>query len=81
MKLFLLVFTACFCLNVFGQTTSAKLPPPGKTAAQAQQNTSEADISFFSLSYLKTKFKINYFSETLGPTIKKCYDNEYMDDG
>lgn len=81
MKLFLLVFTAIFCLSVFGQTTSAKLPPPGSTAAQAKQNTSEADISFFSLSHLKTKFKINYFSETLGPTIKKWDDNEYTDDG
>lgn len=42
----------------------------------APVNTSFGQSSIFSLESLKTQFKINYFSETVGPSIKKWDDNE-----
>jgi hypothetical protein len=73
MKMFLLLFLVCSAS--FAQTTSSSLP------ASAPANTSQSSFSIFSLDNLKTKFKINYFSETVGPTIAKWDDNEYSDAG
>ena len=81
MKMFLMISLALLSLSVFAQKTSAKLTPSAATVSGPGKNTSEADLSFFSLAHLKSHFKINYFSETLGPTIKKWDDNEYLDDG
>lgn len=71
MKLFLLLIL--ISTHTLAQST-ASLPSNPST-------TSEATLSTFSLEKLKTKFKINYFSETLGPSIKKWDDNEINDDG
>lgn len=48
---------------------------------EAAANKSQAEVPSFSLSKLKSKFKIRYFGQTLGPTLKKWDDNEYLDDG
>lgn len=84
MKTFLFLLYGLFCINTFAETSSGTLPPPTTSAASSltPSNTSQASSpSSFSLSKLKSKFKISYFSETLGPTIKKWDDNEYNDDG
>lgn len=66
MKMFL--FLLLVCSQAFGQSTSTV-------------NTTQSDSSPFSLLKLKEKFKISYFSETLGPSITKWQDNEVDDDG
>jgi hypothetical protein len=68
MKTFLLLFF--FTTNLFAQS-AATLPSP----------TSQTEISTFSLVNLQKHFKINYFSETLGSSIKKWDDNEIEDNG
>lgn len=70
MKTFLLLLLVSS--QVFAQST-AKMP-----SAPA---TSTAEVSGFSLEKLAAKFKINYFSETLGPSMAKWDDNEIEDDG
>lgn len=71
MKLFLLLLM--ISSQVLAQST-ANLPSTPSTTSQATLSTSAFET-------LKTKFKINYFSETLGPSIKKWNDNEIEDDG
>ncbi|MCM2351556.1 MAG: hypothetical protein NDI69_16150 [Bacteriovoracaceae bacterium] len=66
MKMFL--FLLLVCSQAFGQSTTTV-------------NTTQSDSTPFSLLRLKEKFKISYFSETLGPSIKKWQDNEVNDDG
>lgn len=44
-------------------------------------NTSSTELSTLSWGKIKEKFRISYFSETLGPSIKKWDDNEIEDDG
>lgn len=65
MKMFLLL--ALLCSQAFGQSTAV--------------NTSQQDNSPFSLTRFKDKFKISYFGQILGPSIKKWEDNEIEDDG
>ncbi|WP_408097813.1 hypothetical protein ACJVC5_02555 [Peredibacter sp. HCB2-198] len=52
-----------------------------QTTTTSATNTSSTELSGFSLQRLREKFKISYFSETLGPSIKKWDDNEIEDDG
>lgn len=56
--------------GAFAQTT--------KTSAT---NTSSTELSSLSWGKIKERFRISYFSETLGPSIKKWDDNEIEDDG
>lgn len=79
MKTFLLLLL--FSFNALAQSTSAKLPSAPAASATTPANTTSVDIPGFSLQRLKEKFRINYFSETLGPTVKKWDDNEYTDEG
>lgn len=72
MKLFLLLMIVC--TQAIAQST-ATMP------STMPSTTSTADLGRFSLERIKAKFKINYFSETLGPSIKKWDDNEIEDDG
>ena len=44
-------------------------------------NTSSITMPTFSWDRIKANLRINYFSETLGPSIKKWNDNEVEDDG
>ena len=52
-----------------------------QSSSSSAVNTSQSDSSPLSLIRLKEKFKISYFSQTLGPSIKKWEDNELDDDG
>lgn len=53
----------------------------GSSTSSAPVNTSSTTMGSSTLETLKSKFRINYFSETLGPSIKKWQDNEIEDDG
>ena len=68
MKMFLILIV--LSMNAFSQTSSS-----------SPVNVSEAQTSPFSLQKLRERTKISYFSETLGPSIKKWHDNEIDDDG
>lgn len=67
-----LFFFLILSSHVWAQTTEVTLKPG---------NTSKTEVSPFSWEKIKAKFRINYFSETLGPSIKKWNDNEVEDDG
>jgi hypothetical protein len=69
MKMFLLL------LLVSGQAFAQS---PANTTPAA---TTTATLPGFSFSKLKAKFRVDYFSETLGPSINKWDDNEIGDDG
>jgi hypothetical protein len=73
MKTFLVLIL--LCSQAFAQPANTMPITAGPT------NTSQLNIGSFSLSRIKEKFKINYFSETLGPSIKKWDDNEIEDSG
>jgi hypothetical protein len=70
----ILLILLILSLSAFGQTTS-QLTPPLSNRMFLQRS------SIFNLEKLKTKFKINYFSETLGPSLSKWDDNEISDLG
>jgi hypothetical protein len=72
MKMFL--FLILVSTQVFAQSTASM---PGTNP----MTTSESIFPSLSLSRLKEKFKINYFSETLGPSLNKWDDNEIEDNG
>src|SRR5690606_4531798 len=67
MKMLLILSLLSF--QAFAQTTTSA------------GNTSQFELPTFSFARLKEKFKINYFSETLGPSMAKWDDNEVADDG
>lgn len=69
MKTFLLLLL--ISTQVFAQSTAQAPSAP----------VSQAAVSSFSFKSIKAKFKINYFSETLGPSINKWDDNEIGDNG
>lgn len=52
-----------------------------QSSSSSPVNTSQSDSSPLSLMRLKEKFKISYFSQTLGSSFKKWEDNEVEDDG
>lgn len=62
-------------IQALAQTTSTPLP------STSASNTSVASFDSLSWDKIKSKLKINYFSETLGPSVKKWDDNEIEDDG
>jgi hypothetical protein len=72
MKLFLLLLLVCS--GVFAQSRA-------QSPVSSANPTSQATIPTFSFQNIKAKFRINYFSETLGPSIQKWQDNEIEDDG
>lgn len=69
MKTFLLLLL--LSTQVFAQSTAQAPAAP----------VSQAAVSSFSLENIKARFRIAYFSETLGPSINKWDDNEIGDDG
>lgn len=78
----LLLILLLMSAQSFSQTTTATLPAvSAPSVAAPATNTSQGSVSTSMWQRVKAKFKINYFSETLGPTIKKWDDNEYADDG
>lgn len=81
MKTFLLLSLISF--NLFAQTTTATLPSSSTAAPSvgAPANTTQGSISTTAPGFWQRNFKISYFSETLGPSIKKWDDNEIEDDG
>ncbi|MFP5385879.1 MAG: hypothetical protein ACLGHN_07345, partial [Bacteriovoracia bacterium] len=52
-----------------------------QTETTTAANTSQFELPSFSLKALRERTKINYFSETQGPSIKKWDDNEVNSDG
>lgn len=65
-----------FCFNTFAQSTSFR-----PISLEPKTNTSQRIFSQNTLEKIKSKFKVNYFSETLGPSIQKLDDNEISDQG
>ena len=74
MKLMLIL--SLISLQVAAQTASTTAPGTSSVGA-----TSEVELPAFSWQKLRERTKINYFSETLGPSIKKWDDNEVNPDG
>ena len=70
-----------FLILLFVITTQAWAQGVMDFSPSNSTNVSQTEMSTFSLEKIKAKFKINYFSETLGPSIKKWQDNEIEDDG
>lgn len=81
MKTFLLL--ALISLNGFAQTTTATLPASSTSAPAvgSPANTTTGTVSTTAPGFWQRNFKINYFSETLGPSVKRWDDNEIEDDG
>lgn len=60
--------------QIFAQTSGTSVP---STAG----NTSSIEMSSFSLQNIRSRTKISYFSETLGPSFSKWDDNEVDAEG
>lgn len=74
MKIFLILSLISF--QAVAQTTSSSA-----SAVTTPGATSEGALPSFSWQKIKERTKINYFSETLGPSISKWDDNEVNADG
>lgn len=75
MKMLLILSLISF--QALAQTTTTAAP----AATSSAGNTSQLELPFFSWQKLKERTKISYFSETLGPSVKKWDDNEVNVDG
>lgn len=62
-------------------STLAHAQSSASLSSGSATNTSTFKFPTFDWQKVKSKFKIGYFSETLGPSVKKWDDNEIEDDG